>query len=916
MKLKFKYIMALVPALLLLAGCMQKEQDFGQQDKVLTARLESAGDTRVSFDKDGKFSWNTGDKIAVFVGSAYVHDIAVEPSTGRISVNGSRSRYAVYPSDVADDSNTGSPTLNVILPSGYDITDIVSGGSGSDAYAPGDDYSPMPMVAENNPMEDVLFFRHVGGLLRYKWINLPAGTKTVTFAFDTDVTGTYGVDLVDITNPTITTAGTASNNVVTFKVSESGLAAAKTVVFNIPVPVGHYGSVTVAAYAAAPTGTGSQLAPPSATPTSTKTFTDGTDVKLVFERHWGRMLASDGTFTYFIDGLEDVTVEYTGGAPELAREFYSYKTDGRDKFPVPFVLEYSADGTTGWTTTAPSWLTMDTNDDFGGSTDALFLRVNISEQQNQAVDQHALDLRNPALHPHQGTPGHPFNLATVNVATGTTVSATSANCYVVQAPGYYMFPLVYGNTLKNGSALQYSYVSLKETTTDYTQSSGRTWRYDDRIVYSSQHDNYNPEGEKSVEKYWRTIKTETVHPHSFWYMGCFRDHKDKPIVRGKPSSINSVPNSTTYNDNSHWFNIRFAGKTLTAKIIWTDAEGLVTDAYVDVSNTYLIFTVPESTICQGNAMIALLVDGEIAWSWHIWVTDADLTARKAGSNSYEFAPVNIGWCDPKEVEKREERKVYVRARQSITGVLDADNYSNTVLVTSKAGQYIKIGGHSPYYQWGRKDPLASAYLKTIVTKDGTTVGPVEKPYIYHPDYASVEKEVGGEWVSIGTAIQHPYIRYYYNGTDAHGWNWTTSWIINLWNSLINGYGESYSGGTATSKDIVLKTIYDPSPVGYTVPPRAAYSGFNSSNFLNETIDGDTGRTYNGNLFFPNVGYYAGSGKYLYDFAKYWSASTEGLCGDYREEYVLSFTSDYPYTLSSAGQQMGLPIRPVKDVAAF
>lgn len=900
MKLKFKYIMALVPALLLLAGCMQKEQDFGQQDKVLTARLESAGDTRVSFDKDGKFSWNTGDKIAVFVGSAYVHDIAVEPSTGRISVNGSRSRYAVYPSDVADDSNTGSPTLNVILPSGYDITDIVSGGSGSDAYAPGDDYSPMPMVAENNPMEDVLFFRHVGGLLRYKWINLPAGTKTVTFAFDTDVTGTYGVDLVDITNPTITTAGTASNNVVTFKVSESGLASAKTVVFNIPVPVGHYGSVTVAAYAAAPTGTGSQLAPPSATPTSTKTFTDGTDVKLVFERHWGRMLSSDGTFTYFIDGLEDVTVEYTGGAPELAKEFYSYKTDGKDKFPVPFVLEYSADGATGWTTTAPSWFTLDTGD-LGGSTEGEFLRVNISEQPNQAVDEHAITLRNKGILPAASDAAHPYNLSTVNVATGATgLSANSANCYVVQAAGNYMFPLVYGNTLVNGVNSQSGHNSKK---------GNGDWRYDDVCVYSSEHpgNNYVPAVPEygtrwSVETYWSKYKTETKHPHSFWYLGYYRDHSNSAIVRGKPSHINNVANSTNYPNDYNWLRTRFSGKTLTAKIVWTDAPGLVTNAYVDVSKQFLIFKVPLETICQGNAMIAVLVDNVIVWSWHIWVTDEDLTQLKNGSNSYKFAPVNIGWCDPKEVEKREERKVYVRARQSITGVLDTDNYSNTVLVTSKAGQYIKIGGHSPYYQWGRKDPLSAAYIQTTVTKDGTTEEPVQKPYIYHPDYESESKVQLGEWVSIGTAIQHPYVLYDYNGSDPHGWNWTTSWIINLWNAQINSYGE------ATSTVAVTKTIYDPSPVGFCVPPRAAYSGFNSTNFVLGTRNGDSGRFY-GDLFFPNVGYDS-AGKYLYDYANYWSATTESLCGDYRQEYVLAFTSEYPYVYKSAGQQSALPVRPV------
>lgn len=921
MKLKLNHIMLLAPSMLLMMGCMQKEEEFQPQNRTLTAVLELGAETRTSFDADGKFSWNTGDKIAVFVGSDYVRNIVVEPSTGRISVNGSRSRYAVYPSDAADSGNSGDPTLNVILPTGYDISDIVPRtAAGSDPYIPMSDYSPMPMVAENNPLEDVLFFRHVGGLLRFKWINLPAGTKAVTVAFDKNVTGTYAVDVVDITKPTIKTADTApatpTDNVVTFKVSDRGLASAQTVVFNVPVPVGHYGSVTINAYDAAPAGSGNDLLPPAVAPTNTLTYVDGTDVALEFDRHWGRMLASDGSFNYVIEGLEDVTVDYTGGSSELAKNFVSYKTDGKDLFPIPYVLEYSADGVSGWTTTAPGWL--EPEGDFRGSTQGTYLHVNISEQQNQAADPHADYLRSLGIQAPYDDPNHPFNLSTVNVATGETVSATSANCYVVQAPGYYMFPLVYGNTLKNGDLLQYAYNSLSETTTDYAASSGRTWRFDDQCVYSSQHSSsdYVPPvpsfgTEWSVEKYWSRYKTSTVNPHSFWYLSYFRDHQDKPIVIGRPDRINNVGNSTDFGSMAYWFNNRFPGKTLTAKIIWTDSEDLVQNARVDATNTYLMFDVPADKICQGNAMIALLVDGVIAWSWHIWVTDEDLTARKQGSNSYEFAPVNIGWCDTKEIEKHEERKIYLRARQVISGTFDESaNCSRAVLITSQAGPYVKIGGHSPYFQWGRKDPLPAAYLMTTENKDGVTVAPVEKSYIYHPDYVSIPKDAMGEWVSLGEAIQHPYLRYFYNGPDPHGWNWNTSWIINLWNSLIKGYGEDHSN------TIVLKTIYDPSPVGYTVPPRASYNTFDDSNFLVNYVDGDFGRTYNGNLFFPSSGYYAGSGKFLYDYALYWSATMESICLDYREAYSLAYTSDYPYVYKSSGTHFGLPVRPVKDIAAF
>ena len=888
MKLNLIWKPASVAALVLLGGCMQKEKEFGLRDTALTACLENGADTRVSLDSDGKFSWNTGDKLAVFVGTDYVRNIEVEPSTGRISVNGERSRYAVYPSDAADSDYSGNPTLKVNLPDSYDVRDIVAGGDVSDPYRRSDDWAPVPMVAVNDPLTDILLFRHVGGLLRIKWVGVPAGARTVAVTFDKDVTGSYEVDLTDTSAPSIVTSGSSTTrNRVIFTVSDDGLSSGETVFLSVPVPCGHYGQVALSAFGSASPG-------PSDTPLSTLTYLDGTDVSLVFARHWGRVLVTDGSFTYHLEGLQDVTVEYMGGGPELAHSFVSYKADSEHRMPVPFVLEYSATGADGTWDAAnkPDWFSLDANSDLSGSTRGTILRANITAQENQAVDRHALDLKDPALHPHQGTAAEPFDLSTVNVATGETVASSSANCYVVQAPGYYKFPLVYGNTLKKGSYNQSANVSSKSGTPG-------EWRFDDYRVYPALGEE---EVSTSIERYWADHLTATNHPHSHYYIGYYRDHLDKPIVLGKPSTINNLPNSVRYDNFQHYIAHRFAGKTLTARIVWTDAPGLVTDVAIAGTDTgaYMTFQVPEENICQGNAMLAVLVDGVIAWSWHIWVTDCDLTDRKTGSNNYEFAPVNIGWCDPKDVQLYPERKVYVRARQT-----DADGYASApVLVTSKAGRIISLGGNSPYFQWGRKDPLQAACIRTMVTEEGTSVLPAEKEYYYHADY-SEEHVSAGEWVSLGTAIQHPHLFYVYSGPDPHGGNWTTSWIINLWNSLINGYGPAYSDVA------VLKTIYDPSPVGYSIPPRGAYSGFNDSSLLPGTdAEGTPGRYYGGTIFLPEAGYRNSAPQF--DYARYWSANMENIAGDYRNGYNLSFTDYHVYPFGDAGTYCAIPVRPVKD----
>ena len=176
--MKTRYLIAAASALLLAAGCA-REMDFNTPgSSVLRAVIEQ--ETRVSFDATGKFAWDEGDKIAVYVGNAF-EEVEVEAATGafRIESAGDRSFYAVYPASVAPASNSA---LTVTLPATYDISSV------TDA-----DYSPVPMVAENLQGQDELYFLHVGGLVRIICKDLPDAVTTAVVSFDKDVTGTYTV---------------------------------------------------------------------------------------------------------------------------------------------------------------------------------------------------------------------------------------------------------------------------------------------------------------------------------------------------------------------------------------------------------------------------------------------------------------------------------------------------------------------------------------------------------------------------------------------------------------------------------------------------------------------------------------------------------------------------------------------------
>ena len=524
--MRLNYIMLAATALALLGGCKQKEECLVSRDGFVTVRLESSVDTRVSYDDVGKFSWNTGDKLAVFVDGAYTHDIEVDPSLGRISVNGTRAYYAVYPSDVADDGNYGNPTLKVNLPASYDISDIVGDGGGmTDPYRRMEEYSPLPMVAGNDMADEVLLFRNVGGLLRVKCVGLPAGTKTVTVRFDKDVTGVYQVDLTDKSAPVIRTAETGANNIVVFTVSESGLAAGTTVVLNVPVPCGTYGSVKVEA---------------SGSVTSyEETFVNGPVQSLVFGRNRGRMLVagveSDG-WEFVLDGLKNVETSYLGGVKTLSDGFVSYKkTASGDKVAVPFKFQYSENEGGPWTDGLPDWLTIDGGLDFGGMTTPHTVHVAVSPQENTAQDSHADALKaRPGKAEGESVAANYFDLSLVipSVAAdqpggwdtpNPSTARRTANCYVVQSPGKFRIPLVYGNG-----------IDWEKSPTDGINEKAYRGMYADGT--------YRPDAGEYRSLY-NGVRSG--------YLGRFKDHLDANIT-------------------SPYIATQQTGKTLTAELIWTD----------------------------------------------------------------------------------------------------------------------------------------------------------------------------------------------------------------------------------------------------------------------------------------------------------------------------------------------------------
>lgn len=438
------------------------------------------------------------------------------------------------------------------------------------------------------------------------------------------------------------------------------------------------------------------------------------------------------------------------------------------KVMLPFKVEYSKDGGATWKDA--SWTSHAKTDENGMTKGSILL-----EPRKVFSDMRG------ALY--------------TNVQIGDSTSyhdlsggGETANCYMVNAPGYYSLPLIYGNARGEGGI-------------------------DNKSAYTSTSECADELANKFV-------------------LRNFVDHNDNAI------SGPEIPDGLIGDAVLLW-----QDSPELVRNVHLDADRKKINFQIDreaINQGNAVIAVRAND-----------PDKTILWSWHIWVTHYDwnnnlILATSKGyedNKEYWFTPCNLGYCDDHDGDKA--AKTYsIRLTATLP---DGTTKEYKVEGVGQDAVEASFAGDNTYYQWGRKDPMLSG----IWNNDTYAIVPASTQYDmdnkpYYPGVCRFNKREHEEGMSIGESIR--YANQFFSHDNPSGSDntpdnfWRRHWhngsklgglrtIMNYWDSeLTQVYVEKPD---FIAKNYLCpplgqrptKTIYDPCPVGFCVPNANAFSNF-------------------------------------------------------------------------------------------
>ena len=258
--------------------------------------------------------------------------------------------------------------------------------------------------------------------------------------------------------------------------------------------------------------------------------------------------------------------------------------------------------------------------------------------------------------------------------------------------------------------------------------------------------------------------------------------------------------------------------------MWSSTPGIVSDVAINGDNVE--FKVNKANMKEASVIIGIKNSepdgsygvGNVLWSWHIWITSKDVVDTDNGYFMRE--PLGFRHTKWQGTSYQQDRKVRLTFTQTRTGK------TAQVEFTQKAAS-MEREGEAMYYQQGRKDPLYPTSPMALQTP-GPNPDALRRGFtlINSVKYASVmarprklwsnpTTKGNWDWMTISTGDIGNGEPYYSESVVAN----TT--YFNLWDAN-NGQGHGYTG-------TFVKTVYDPSPVGFRVPRLAEFEKINNGN---------------------------------------------------------------------------------------
>lgn len=148
---------------------------------------------------------------------------------------------------------------------------------------------------------------------------------------------------------------------------------------------------------------------------------------------------------------ETLNFNYLGGTQSYSVTSYRKNNQGIIE-PVEWTTQYSTNNGKTWSSTKPGWLT-----EFTSREREAKLPLPLTLKLLHKPVYPKVYIRQPfCATAEKGSKAVPYNLSN---STGAADVENTANCYVVNAPGTYSFPLVYGNAINNGQVNYAAYTS-------------------------------------------------------------------------------------------------------------------------------------------------------------------------------------------------------------------------------------------------------------------------------------------------------------------------------------------------------------------------------------------------------------------------------------------------------------------------